>query len=116
MPRAISGSNAITWSAVMRLSRPNGATYQGMPAYGIGPSGVSVNSMWRSVRARWSHRLTDSESVWIFVACPARRSLPARRRCMISPMFRVGGGVSGSARAEMVSASSRWLPGGTATW
>ena len=40
-----SGSNGSIWSAVISASRPNGATYQGMPAYATNPSVVLVSSI-----------------------------------------------------------------------
>ena len=36
----------------MRLSRPNGVTYHGTPAYGTRPWAVSVSSMLRSTSER----------------------------------------------------------------
>src|SRR5437899_8352814 len=70
------GSNHSICSAVISPSRPNVVEYHGIPAYGYGPCGVSVDSMQRSA----VDRRTISLKIGFDVATSAARRL-ARLCC-----------------------------------
>src|SRR5207253_2118208 len=66
-------------SAVMMLSRPNGATNHGTPAYGTAPCGVSVSSICRSA-SDWSK---SAENASLSVC---RRALPGQGHAASFPV------------------------------
>src|SRR5208337_1127312 len=78
------GSIHSVCNAVMIASRPNAVLYQGMPAYGYGPSGLSVISMARSEIDRRIASLNTSFDVAIAAAREAdlRSARRARRTAL----------------------------------